>query len=107
VLQKQKGGRRTSENVERFIDDHRATLEKYEALCHRLGEQPAHIALAWLLQNPVVTAPIIGPRTQEQLDDSLRALDVELSPETLQELDSIFPPPWGTDPNKPPFGFLI
>ena len=59
-------------------------LEAYEAFCAELGEQPADVALAWLLHNPVVTAPIIGPRTIEQLDGSLRALEIKLSDEPLQ-----------------------
>ena len=49
------------------------------------------MALAWLLNNPVVTAPIIGPRTMEQFDGSLRALEIKLSDETLKKLDEIFP----------------
>ena len=53
-------------------------LEAYEAFCGELGEEPADVALAWLLHNPVVTAPIIGPRTIEQLDGSLRALEIKL-----------------------------
>ena len=40
---------------------------------------------------PAVTAPIIGPRTVEQLDGALRALDVELDEKTLSRLDEIFP----------------
>ena len=53
-------------------------LEAYERLCKELGENPADVALAWLLANPVVTAPIIGPRTVEQLDGALRALEIRL-----------------------------
>ena len=48
--------------------------------------------------NPVVTAPIIGPRTVEQLDHSLRALKVKLSAETMDKLDEIFPGPGGPAP---------
>jgi aryl-alcohol dehydrogenase-like predicted oxidoreductase len=73
------------------IENNRAKLEPWEALCKDLGEQPADVALAWLLSNKAVTAPIIGPRTLEQLDGSLRALEIELSTETLKQLDEIFP----------------
>lgn len=73
------------------IDAHRPKLEAWEQLCRQLGEQPADVALAWLLHQPVVTAPIIGPRTLAQLDGALRALDLQLAPETLQALDAIFP----------------
>ena len=74
------------------IESQRPKLEKWEALCAELGEKPADVALAWLLNNPIVTAPIIGPRTIEQLDGSLRALEITLSEETLKKLDEIFPP---------------
>ena len=88
VLEKPTEGRRAGMNIE----EQRPKLEKWEGLCRDLGEKPADVALAWLLKNPVVTAPIIGPRTLEQLDGSLRALDIELSDETLKKLDEIFPP---------------
>jgi aryl-alcohol dehydrogenase-like predicted oxidoreductase len=63
-----------------------------------MGERPADVALAWLLANPVVTAPIIGPRTVEQLESSRRALDVKLEPGVLSKLDEIFPGPGGPAP---------
>ena len=53
------------------------------SLCSELGERPADVALAWLLANPVVTAPIIGPRTMEQFEGSLRSLDIDLDAEVL------------------------
>ena len=87
ILQKEAAGRRA--NID--IEPHRAKLEKWEGLCAELGEKPADVALAWLLHNPVVTAPIIGPRTLEQLDGSLRALEIKLSEETTKKLDEIFP----------------
>src|SRR3712207_7328736 len=45
------------------LDRHRPQVEAYEAFCDELGEQPADVALAWLLHQDGVTAPIIGPRT--------------------------------------------
>ncbi len=80
------------------IEKNHDRLVKYEALCDELGEHPADVALAWLLANPVVTAPIIGPRTTEQLDGSLRALEIKLSDETMKKLDEIFPGPGGPAP---------
>ncbi len=91
VLQKATEGRRASEGMQKNIEANRAKLEAWEGLCKDLGEKPADMALAWLLQNPVVTAPIIGPRTQEQLDGSLRALEITISDETSKKLDEIFP----------------
>lgn len=81
-------------NVER----HRATLEKWEALCAELGEEPGNVALAWILQQPGITAPIIGPRTLAQLTASYRALEIQLSPEVLQRIDEIWPGPGGSAP---------
>ncbi|MCC7191388.1 MAG: aldo/keto reductase [Phycisphaeraceae bacterium] len=91
VLDKIEGGRRMSDGLKAQIEKKRSSLEKWEKLCKNLGEKPADVALAWLLNNPVVTAPIIGPRTVDQLNGSLRALEIKLAPETLKELDEIFP----------------
>jgi aryl-alcohol dehydrogenase-like predicted oxidoreductase len=76
----------------------RPQLEKYEALCEKLGEPPAAVALAWLLHNPAVTAPIMGPETVEQLKQNMHSLDIRLSAETLRELDKIWPGPGGEAP---------
>lgn len=80
------------------VAKHRAALEGYEALCRQLGESPADVALAWLLANPVVTGPIIGPRTLDQLTASLRALDIQLDAATLKTLDTLWPGPGGESP---------
>ncbi|MGH7145826.1 MAG: aldo/keto reductase [Planctomycetota bacterium] len=98
VLQKEAAGRRTGEGVQKALAKHRPKIEAWEGFCKELGEQPADVALAWLLGNPVVTAPIIGPRTQAQLDGSLRALTLKLTPEQLKQLDTIFPGPGGQAP---------
>ena len=68
VLRKAAEGRRAGEAMQKQIDQHRGQLEAYEALCAELGEEPADVGLAWLLHNPVVTAPIVGPRTIMQLE---------------------------------------
>ncbi len=73
-------------------------LDRWEQFCQARGEQPADLALAWLLHNPIVTAPIIGPRTMDQLTNSLRALEIRLSGEELSQLDEIWPGPGGTAP---------
>ena len=98
ALQKANAGRRSSEQAQKNVAQHRAKLEAYEGLCRELGEQPADVALAWLLHNPVVTAPIIGPRTLDQLTTSLRAVELQLSDETLARLDEIWPGPGGEAP---------
>ncbi len=98
ALQKAKEGRRASERLQKSVERYRAQLETYEGLCRELGESPADVALAWLLANPAVSAPIIGPRTMEQLTGSLRALEITLSAEQLARLDRIWPGPGGEAP---------
>ncbi|QOR71832.1 aldo/keto reductase [Ruania alkalisoli] len=76
------------------IARHREQLQAYEVLCAELGEWPADVALAWLLTRPAVTAPIIGPRTCDQLQGAVRALEVTLERPTLERLDELFPAPF-------------
>lgn len=91
ALQKVAEGRRAQEGVQKSIEANRPKLEKWEAFCQEMGEKPADVALAWLLNNPIVTAPIIGPRTIEQLDGSMRALEIKFSDDALAKIDEIFP----------------
>ena len=98
ALQKRDAGRRSGEGFEKRVDGKRGKLEPWEQLCQDLGEEPANVALAWLLHNPVVTAPIIGPRTMEQLTDSVRATEIRLDEGTLKRLDEIWPGPGGEAP---------
>lgn len=98
ALEKQSQGRRASENMQKDIQKFNSQLEVYEQLCREIGESPADVALAWLLHNSAVTAPIIGPRTQQQLEASLRALEIQFSEDTLNRLDQIWPGPGGEAP---------
>jgi aryl-alcohol dehydrogenase-like predicted oxidoreductase len=98
VLAKTEGGRRASERIQGRLEKARPQLEQYEAFCRELGHSPAEVALAWLLHQPVVAAPIIGPRTQEQLDGALRALDLDLPEQALTRLNEIWPGPGGEAP---------
>ena len=98
ILRKIAEGRRASDRIQKAVEKHRPQLEAYESLCRELGEQPADVAVAWLLHNAVVTAPIIGPRTMEQLTGSLRALEIKLNADALAKLDKIFPGPGGQAP---------
>jgi aryl-alcohol dehydrogenase-like predicted oxidoreductase len=86
-------GRRGGKWAQDVEARHGAKLEAFGKLCAELGEEPANVALAWLLANPVVTAPIIGPRTRDQLDGAQRALEVRLDAGVLAKLDAIFPGP--------------
>lgn len=85
------GKRRLADGVVRRLAKHRVAIEKYEHLAAELGHEPADVGLAWLLHQPAVTAPIIGPRTQDHLDAAIRALDVTLDADVLARLDDIFP----------------
>jgi aryl-alcohol dehydrogenase-like predicted oxidoreductase len=98
VLEKRANGRRAHADFEKRIEKKRPQLEKYEKLCQSLGESPADIGIAWLLHNPVVTSPIIGPRTMDQLTGALHASEIVLTPETLKMLDEIWPGPGGEAP---------
>jgi aryl-alcohol dehydrogenase-like predicted oxidoreductase len=98
ALQKVTEGRRGADRMQGLVEEHRAQLEAWEGFCAERGEQPADVALAWLLHQPTVTAPIVGPRTEEQFAGSLRALDIALDQEALDRLDKIFPGPGGPAP---------
>ncbi|MBT2245612.1 aldo/keto reductase [Sphingobium sp. BHU LFT2] len=98
ALAKHEEGRRASPRLAEQLKKLRPQVEAYEALCAEIGVPPAHVALAWLLHNPVVTAAISGPRTPEQLRDTLAALDLVLDEETLRRLDEIWPGPGGEAP---------
>ncbi|MCE2489038.1 MAG: aldo/keto reductase [Anaerolineae bacterium] len=98
VLRKIEEGRRAAARMQARIDALRPQLESYEAFCSEAGEMPADVALAWLLAQPAVTAPIIGPRNLEQLTGSLRALEIQLDGGQLEALDAIWPGPGGPAP---------
>ncbi|MEV4620889.1 aldo/keto reductase [Asanoa sp. NPDC049573] len=95
VLRKMASGQGSRGTKGRSADGlaaHRETIEAYEKLSADLGHEPTNVALAWLLSRPGVTAPIIGPRTMDQLDSALGALEVEFDKATLGRLDELFPP---------------
>jgi len=93
VLRKEaeSGGRRAEGRAKDYLEAHRDQVQDYEDLCAEIGHEPAHVALAWLLAQDGVTGPIIGPRTIEQVDDALQALEITLDDKTLARLDEIWP----------------
>jgi len=93
VLSADDVGRRASPQMHERVAAMRPQLEAWEELCSELGESSATVGIAWLLHQPAVTAPIVGPRTMEQLDDALRASSVRLTDDVLRRLDEIFPGP--------------
>ena len=95
---KEQAGRRGEEGVSKEMEKYAAQISQYEEFCKDMGEIPANVALAWLLANPVVTAPIVGPRKMEQLTESLRAVEIKFTPEQMAKLDEIWPGPKGESP---------
>ena len=92
VLKKERDGvRRAEGRAADTLKTQEGKIRLYEDLVDELGEEPGNVALAWLLHQPAVTAPIIGPRTPEQFSAALKALDTHLDPGTLKRLDDIFP----------------
>ena len=92
VIRKERNGKRRLEGrAAETLATHRDAIERYEDLADELGHDPGDVGLAWLLHQPAVTAPIIGPRTMDQLDAAVRALDVTLDADALARLDEIFP----------------
>jgi aryl-alcohol dehydrogenase-like predicted oxidoreductase len=91
-------GRRADKDLQQDVEKYRPRLEAYEKLCRELGERPADVALAWLLHQPAVTSPIIGPRTLDQLESVMRVIKLSLGADTLKRLDEIFPGPGGPAP---------
>ena len=86
--------------LRKFFDERGLRILKaLETVSKETGAKQASIALAWLLANPAVTAPIIGPRTLEQFESALRSLEVVLDESVLKRLDEIFPGPGGEAPN--------
>jgi aryl-alcohol dehydrogenase-like predicted oxidoreductase len=98
VTKAPKEGRRASRMNQRTIKQYRKQISDYETLCKDIGNKPANVAIAWLLNNPVVTAPIIGPRTISQFNGVLKSLDIELDDDVLSKLDRIWPGPGGPAP---------
>ena len=87
----EEGVRRLTGRAKDSLEEHRDAIEAYENLALELGVQPAELGLAWLLHQPAVTAPIVGPRIAEQLDGALKAADLELDQAALDRLDELFP----------------
>jgi aryl-alcohol dehydrogenase-like predicted oxidoreductase len=100
ILERAGKGRRVSKGTQRKLEKHRNQVEAYEKFCKGAGRQPADVALAWVMTNPAVTAPIIGPRTLDQLTDSMRVLEIMLDDAEMKRLDEIWPGPGGPAPES-------
>lgn len=91
IKKDQQGVRRLEGRAKATVEKRRAEIEAYENFADELGHEPGELALSWLLHQPAVTAPIIGPRTQDQLDTAIKSLSIKLDTEALARLDEIFP----------------
>ena len=98
ILDKPESGRRSREPLHKSVEKLRSQIEQYEKLCKELGEEPANIALAWILHNKDITSPIVGPRTLKQLEENVSSIDIKLSEDTLKKLDEIWPGPGNQAP---------
>ncbi|MFG1621634.1 aldo/keto reductase [Kribbella sp. NPDC049227] len=91
IRKENEGVRRLEGRAKETLERLRPQIEQYEAFADELGHEPGEVALAWLLHQPAVTGPIVGPRTMEQLESAVRAVDVKLDEKALARLDEIFP----------------
>jgi aryl-alcohol dehydrogenase-like predicted oxidoreductase len=91
IRKENQGVRRLEGRAKETLEKLRPQIEQYEAFADELGHEPGELALAWLLHQPAVTGPIVGPRTMEQLESAVRAVDIKLDDKALAKLDEIFP----------------
>ncbi|MFI6832420.1 aldo/keto reductase [Kribbella sp. NPDC050241] len=91
IRKENEGVRRLEGRAKETLERLRPQIEQYEAFADELGHEPGEVALAWLLHQPAVTGPIVGPRTMGQLESAVRAVDVKLDEKALARLDEIFP----------------
>jgi 1-deoxyxylulose-5-phosphate synthase len=74
------------------IEGDRPIVEAVQKVAEARGIPMAHVALAWVLKNPVVTAPIVGPTKPHHLPDAVAALDVHLTEEEIRTLEEPYAP---------------
>lgn len=86
-------GQRSHKYAGKLSDAARMQLENYKKLCDDFGESEANVALAWILHDPRITGPIIGPRTYEQFMDLLKCMEIKLPEDMVQQINTLFPNP--------------
>lgn len=70
-----------------------ATAQKFAHFARECGFNPAGLAVAWVASHPAITAPILGARNITQLEDSLKALEINMTPELRAEISTFSPEP--------------
>jgi len=93
ILMSRSTGRRGHDEAREILAAHHDQIGQWEDFCAEFGPEPAEIAIAWLLHQPAVTAPIVGPGTLRHLETALRAVDLRLDGAALARLDEIWPGP--------------
>ena len=73
-------------------DESLVISQQLAAHCKKKGVAPSQFALAWCLANPIITSIILGPRTMEQFDDNLAALEVRITADDEAFVDQLVPP---------------
>jgi aryl-alcohol dehydrogenase-like predicted oxidoreductase len=75
-----------------YAEDDAAIIEQVRVIAEARGVTRAQVALAWVLSKPGITAPIIGATKPHHLDDAIAAVDLELSPEEIEALETPYTP---------------
>lgn len=86
------GGQPNARQAARFHEGIFDVVEPLEKLAQSKGIPMSQFSLSWCMNQPGVTSPIIGPRSMEQLEDNLGAMEVSWTPDELVEIDRIAPP---------------
>jgi 1-deoxyxylulose-5-phosphate synthase len=81
----------------RFTDENWAVLAEVRAIAEEKGVTPAQVSLSWLLHKPVVDSPIVGPRTIDHLEENVESIDVSLTDEEIERLESPKSPVWSRE----------
>jgi aryl-alcohol dehydrogenase-like predicted oxidoreductase len=87
IRKTEQGKRRLTGRAKEGLKKNRAAIKKWEALCEELGENPADVALAWLLHQPAVACVLAGASRPDQIKQNVEAARIELSPDALKQLD--------------------
>ncbi len=98
LLKKVADGQRSQKYANDLSPERLKLLQDYHELCAEYGQDEATVSMAWLLSRPGVTAPLVGPRTVEQLEDSLKALEFRIPADLEAKLDQLFPGPGAAAP---------
>ncbi|HWL43708.1 MAG TPA: aldo/keto reductase [Ilumatobacter sp.] len=83
---------RVEADTKSFIDSDKPIVDAVEEVAKARGVPMAQIALAWVMKNPVVTAPIIGPTKPDHLSDAAAALEIELTADEIETLERHYTP---------------